>query len=79
MPEIPEIINLNPELKTYKKTDGVLIIEKTHKDPVIHTESYGIAELQAKIDKIDGVIEKWVTKKAPLQVIIDKYNSLEAV
>lgn len=78
MSEIIEepIADPNPEIKTYKKLDGVLVIEKTHSKPMIHSESYNIKQIQAQIDKINGVIEQWEAKKVPLQAKIDRYNEL---
>jgi hypothetical protein len=77
MPEIPEEpIDDNPEIKTYKKIDGALVIEKTHGKPIIHTESHKIEEMQAQIDKIDGVIALWIEKKKPYQDIINKYEEI---
>lgn len=76
MAEIPEEIDPNPEIKTYKKVDGNLVIERTHAEPVIHLESHSIKHAQAMIDKLDGVIAAWEAKKVPYQTIIDKYNSL---
>lgn len=84
MPEIPKKdeephephVNPNPEINTYKKVDGTLIIEKTHTKPVIHSKSHNIEETQAQIDKIDNVIAIWTAKKVPLQAIIDKYNEI---
>ena len=78
MPEIPEesYVDPNPEIKNYSKKDGMLEIETTHKDPVVNTKSYNIGQMQAKIAKIQGVIDLWEAKKAPYQAIIDKYNSL---
>jgi len=75
MPEIIEI-DLNPEIKTYKKTEGFLVIERTHDKPVVHSDSYNIEQAQAKLDKIDGVIALWEAKKVPLQEVIDKYNEI---
>lgn len=77
MPEIPEEpIDDNPEIKTYTKIDGALVIEKTHGKPIIHTELHKIEEMQAQIDKIDGVIALWQAKKVKFQEIVDKYNEL---
>lgn len=66
----------NPEIKTYAKVNGALVITKTHVKPVVHSESHEIEETQAEIDKIDGVIAIWTAKKVPLQAIIDKYNEV---
>ena len=76
MPIEEPYINPNPEIKNYTKKDGVLEIDITHKDPVVNTKSYNIEQMQAKIEKIQGVIDLWEAKKAPYQAIIDKYNSL---
>lgn len=69
-------IDDNPEIKTYKKVDGALVIEKTHSKPVVHSESHKIEEMQAQIAKIDGVIAIWQSKKVKFQAIIDKYNEI---
>lgn len=75
MSEIPEV-DPNPEIKTYKKLNGVLVIEKTHSKPVLHSESYNIKQIRAQIDKINGAVEQWEAKKVPLQAKIDRYNEL---
>ena len=72
-----EHVDDNPEIITYKKKDGALVIEKTHGKPVVHQESHKIEEMQAQIDKIDAVIEVWAAKKVSFQKIIDKYNELQ--
>lgn len=78
MPKIIEepYIDKNPEIKTYKKFAGSLVIERTHSKPVVHLESHNIKHAQKMIDKFDNVIAQWEAKKKPYQDIIDKYNSL---
>ena len=69
-------IDPNPEIITWKKGDGVLEKSITHKDPKVKTESFNIEHVQGKIDKINGAIAAWESKRAPYQAIIDKYNEL---
>ena len=81
MPEIPEPheephVDPNPEIKTYKKVNGSLVIEKTHTKPVVHSESHSIEKTQAEIDKIDGVIAIWQSKRKVHQDLIDIYNGI---
>ena len=78
--ELPEepYVDPNPSVVTYKAVDGILTISTTHAEPLIKTETHNIAEVQAKADKIDGVIQLWQNKKLPHQAIIDKYNQLKA-
>jgi hypothetical protein len=71
---INEIIDDNPEIKTYLTKDNALIIEKTHNKPQVKSESYNIAELREKIVKIDNVISIWEGKKKPYQDLINLYN-----
>lgn len=73
--EIPEI-KPNPEIKSYKKIEGSLVVEKTHDKPVVHSETHNIEQVQARIDKINEVIALWENKKTPFQAIIDKYEEL---
>ena len=76
MPIEEPYIDPNPEIKTFKKKNGALEIEITHKDPVVKTKSYNIEQVQAKIDKIDGAIQQWEAKKVPYQEIVDKYEEV---
>lgn len=69
-------IDPNPEIKTYKKVNGTLEIETTHKDPVVEIKSHNIEQLQAQIDKIDGVIALWESKRKVYQDIIDIYMGI---
>jgi len=38
--------------------------------------SYDITAIIEEIKKIDSVIEQWEAKKAPLQLLVDKYNEI---
>ena len=78
MAEIIEkiIVDSNPAIITETKEGDNFVKSTTYKEPKITKVSYNIAELQAKIDKYDGVIAQWEAKKKPLQDIIDKYNQL---
>jgi len=78
MAEIIEkiIVDSNPAIITETKEGDTFVKSTTYKEPKITKVSYNIAELQAKIDKYDGVIAQWEAKKKPLQAIIDKYNQL---
>ena len=70
------IVDSNPAIITETKEGDNFVKSTTYKEPKITKVSYNIAELQAKIDKYDGVIAQWEAKKKPLQTIIDKYNQL---
>ena len=78
MAEIIEkiIVDSNPAIITETKEGDNFVKSTTYKEPKITKVSYNIAELQAKIDKYDGVIAQWEAKKAPLQAIINKFNAL---
>ena len=78
MAEIIEKIKVdsNPAIITETKEGDNFVKSTTYKEPKITKVSYNIAELQAKIDKYDGVMAQWEAKKKPLQAIIDKYNQL---
>ena len=69
-------VDSNPAIITESKEGDNFVKSTTYKEPKITKVSYNIAELQAKIDKYDGVIAQWEAKKAPLQAIINKFNSL---
>ena len=69
-------VDSNPAIITESKEGDNFVKSTTYKEPKITKVSYNIAELQAKIDKYDGVIAQWEAKKKPLQAIIDKYNQL---
>ena len=73
---IEEVVDSNPAIITETKEGDNFVKSTTYKEPKITKVSYNIAELQAKIDKYDGVIAQWEAKKKPLQAIIDKYNQL---
>ena len=73
---IEEVVDSNPAIITESKEGDNFVKSTTYAEPKITKVSYNIAELQAKIDKYDGVIAQWEAKKAPLQAIIDKYNTL---
>lgn len=74
--KLDELID-NRVTEIRKKGMGSLIIERTPEKPVTRIKSYNIAEIQKKIAKIDTVIKLWEDKKAPLQAIIDEYESIE--
>ena len=38
---------------------------------------HDIKKAQEEIAKIDSVIEQWEAKKAPLQLLVDKYNEIK--
>ena len=69
-------VDSNPAIITESKEGDNFVKSTTYKEPKITKVSYNIAELQAKIDKYDGVIAQWEAMKKPLQDIIDKYNQL---
>ena len=71
-----EVVDSNPAIITETKEGDNFVKSTTYKEPKITKVTYNIAELQAKIDKYDGVIAQWEAKKKPLQAIIDKYNQL---
>ena len=73
---IEEVVDSNPAIITETKEGDNFVKSTTYKEPKTTKVSYNIAELQAKIDKYDGVIAQWEAKKAPLQAIIDKFNQL---
>ncbi|MCK4328737.1 hypothetical protein KAX02_02735 [candidate division WOR-3 bacterium] len=77
--ELPEgpVVDPNPALVTYEAMDGILTISTTHALPTVKVETYNIIEAQAKIDRINAVIEIWKVKKVEHQDIIDKYNEIE--
>ena len=78
MAEIIEkiIVDSNPAIITETKEGDTFVKSTTYATPKITKVSYNIAELQAKIDKYDGIIKQWEAKKAPLQAIINKFNAL---
>ena len=76
--EVP-YIDLNPPIITYSGAEGTLKIETTYAEPKPIIKAYNIADIQAKITKINGVIELWEAKKAPFQAIIDKYNEVKSI
>jgi len=74
----PEI-DLNPVTEIRKRIGSALVVERTHENPVTEVETHDIAAIQIDIARIDGVIELWQAKRAPLQEIIDEYDGLEVV
>ena len=70
------VVDSNPAIITESKEGDNFVKSTTYKEPKITKVSYNIAELQAKIDKYDGVIAQWEAKKTPLQAIINKFNAL---
>lgn len=68
-----ELDDVNPIREARMKKDGALIIERTPERPKTLTTTFVITEIEAEIAKIDGVIELWQAKKAPLQAIVDEY------
>ena len=70
------VVDSNPAIITETKEGDNFVKSTTYKEPKITKVSYNIAELQAKIDKYDGVIAQWEAKKKPLQEIINKFNAL---
>jgi len=74
-----EIIDTNPEIKTYKAEEGRLILEKTHITPIVKKETFNIEEIQEEITKYRNVIAQWQAKIDPLEAIIAKYNELKPV
>jgi len=58
----------------YNADEGVLQKVLTPNKVAVTTQAYNISEIQARIDKIDNVIDLWEAKRAPLQAIVDKYN-----
>ena len=72
-------IDSNPPIITYSGAEGTLTRETTYADPKPIIKAYNIADIQAKITKIDSVISIWEAKKTPLQAIIDKYNEVKSI
>jgi len=68
--------DLNPVTEVRKAELNTLIIERTHKTPVTATETHDIADLKAKVAKIDGVIALWEDRRKPFQDLIDEYDTL---
>ena len=73
--EIP-IEDVNPVTEIRKKSNGSLVIERTHEKPVTKTETHNIAELRWCVNKIDGVIALWQSKRKVHQDLIDEYEGL---
>ena len=73
--EIP-IEDPNPVTEVRKKSNGTLVIERTHKTPVTQTTTHNITELEARIAKYESVIAVWQAKIDPLQAIIDEYGGM---
>lgn len=66
----------NPKTKTTIREGSILTVYEVHEQPVIRVVTHSIAEIQAKIAKIDSVIALWEAKKAPFQATLDEYNGL---
>ena len=64
---------------TEKAEGNNLVKETTYSEIPVNTTSINMDDIKAKIAKIDSAIAQWNSKKAPLQVILDRYNELKPV
>lgn len=74
--KVDEFVDTNPAIITKTKSADSLIIETTYREPKVKREVINIADLEAKIAKIDNVIAQWESKKKPYQDQLDTYNQL---
>ena len=71
-----ETTETNKTITTWEVEGETLkeIITPTEIEPNIIL--HDIKKAQEEIAKIDSVIEQWEAKKAPLQLLVDKYNEI---
>lgn len=62
----------------YTAKDDVLVKVETPSKIVPVQTRWNLAEIRAEIARIDGAIQAWQDKRAPLQEILDKYNATVA-
>lgn len=66
--------NENPVTTVWETTDKTLTKKEKHEKPVERTTTWNIADEQAKVDKIDGVIARWQAERKVHQDVIDKHT-----
>lgn len=74
-----ETTETNKIITTYEVEGSNLKEIRTPEEIQPEVISYDITATIAEIEKIDLVIEQWEAKKAPLQLLVDKYNELNPV
>ena len=65
--------------RSYERDNNTLKVVDTPEEVIPTVKSYNINDIKNQITKIDRAIKEWEDKKAPLQLIIDKYEELNPV